>query len=203
MRVPKFIAITDTTVVPARDMLGRARELCAACRQQSVMIQLRDRELGVRERLQLGEQLAGIAHDFDQTVCVNDRLDLAMLLGAQALHLGEGSVRARDIRERVGDRFWLTRALHEPFTNDDREADALILSPVCAARKGASALGMGAIRAVRKRVAMPIYALGGVCASNAADCIRAGATGVAAIGAWLASDSIESLVTALGIIRTT
>jgi thiamine-phosphate pyrophosphorylase len=203
MLAPKFIAITDTTVVPARDMLARARELCAACRPQSIMIQLRDRELGVRERLQLGERLAHVAHDFDQTLCVNDRLDLAMLLGAHALHLGEGSVRARDIRGRVGDRFWLTRASHEPSAIGDREADALILSPICAARKGASALGIGAIEAVRKRVSMPIYALGGVSASNAADCVRAGAIGVAAIGAWLASDSIESLITALGIVRST
>ncbi len=201
MIAPRFIAITDTSVAPVSELLSRAESLCSASRPQSIMIQLRDRELSVRLRLQLGKRLALIARDFGQSLCVNDNLDLAMLLGAQALHLGEASVHACDIRQRVGDRFWLTRASHDPSRLGAKEADAFILGPIGAARKGSPALGLGAIVKARELVSSPLYALGGIDASNAADCVAAGATGIAAIGAWLVSKSVEPIVRALGIAR--
>jgi thiamine-phosphate diphosphorylase len=166
------------------------------------MIQLRDRQLAIRERLHLGERLANLAREFDQYFCINDRLDLAVLLDANALHLGEGSVSAHQVRQQVGDRFWLTRASHEPLRSGAQGADATLLSPICKARKGACALGQGAITAACDTSATSIYALGGVTADNAASCMAAGATGVAAIGAWLAVDSVEPLVRALKIGRT-
>ena len=202
MLAPKLIVLTDTTLVPVSELIARAHDLCASCSPQSVMLQLRDRELGIRERLVLGEQLSRLAQDCDQYLCVNDRVDLAMLLDAHALHLGERSVRAHDIRQRLGDRFWLTSALHDPSNAGSQGTDAFILSPICATRKGAPALGLGAIHAACAGTSLPVYALGGVNAGNAADCLNAGATGIAAIGAWLASGSVKPLVEALGIARS-
>ena len=201
MLSPRFIAITDTRVAPVSELIARVHSLCAMSRPGSIMIQLRDRDLPVRERLRLGERLASIAREFEQSLCINDRLDLAMLLDAQAVHLGESSVAADDIRQRVGDRFWLTQALHDGSPLQAQRVDAVILSPIAAVRKGAPALGLGAIAKAREVVAAPLYALGGIDAGNAGDCLAAGATGVAAIGAWLASESIEPLVRVLGIAR--
>ncbi len=166
------------------------------------MIHLRDRELGIRERLRLGEQLANFTRDYDQSLCVNDRLDLAVLLEAQALHLGENSVGAREVRQQVGDRFWLTRASHDPLKSDAQGADAVLLSPICGARKGVAAKGLSAITEACATSSVPIYALGGISPDNAAACLLAGATGVAAIGAWLAIDSVERIIHALNIAKS-
>ncbi len=83
--------------------------------------------------------------------------------------------------------------------------DALLVSPVLAPRKGRPALGLlplgGLGEQLRARdLACQIYALGGVSAENAAGCLQAGATGVAAIGAALAPDA-EPLLSALGVLR--
>jgi thiamine-phosphate pyrophosphorylase len=165
------------------------------------MIQLRDRELDIRERLDLGRRLADVTREFDQVLCVNDRLDLARLLDAQALHLGESSVSARNVRQCEGDRFWLTRASHDPSRCEADGADAVLLSPIFATRKGAPALGPGAIETACTGSSVPVYALGGVSADSAAFCFAAGAAGVAVIGAWLATDPAP-LIGALKIDRT-
>lgn len=194
MVAPRLIAITDTTLVAVDALLIRARKLCGLCRPKSVMLQLRDRELGIRERLDLGQQLAEVAREFDQLFCVNDRLDLARLLDAKALHLGESSVSAHDVRRLEGDRFWLTRASHDPSSCQAEGADAVLLSPILAPRKGTASLGLGAITTACASSGVPIYALGGVSADTAASCVAAGATGVAVIGAWLATESLEPLI---------
>ena len=198
---PRLIAITDTTLLPFDALLIRARTLCVLCQPKSVMIQLRDRELDIRERLEFGRRLANVTRECDQMLCVNDRLDLARLLEAQSLHLGESSVSARDVRRCEGDRFWLTRASHEPARCEAEGADAVLLSPILASRKGAPALGPAAISAACAGSSVPIYALGGLSADSAASCIAAGAAGVAVIGAWLATDPAP-LVRALKIDRT-
>ena len=202
MQAPRLIAITDTTLLPADALLLRARLLCELCQPGSVMVQLRDRELSIRERLSLGQQLIDVTREFDQIFCVNDRLDLARVLDADALHLGENSVCANDVREREGNRLWLTRASHEPLSCAAQGADAVLLSPILAQRKGAAVLGLGAIATACMSSNAPVYALGGVSADSAASCVAAGASGVAVIGAWLATDSLLPLVHALKIGRS-
>lgn len=197
----RLIAITDTSVVGGELMLQRAERLCRSCRPGSVMIQLRDRELCVRDRWRLGKALSRIAQSHSQVFCVNDRADLALALGAGGLHLGEASVPAARFRQRFSSRFWLTRASHNPEACQALGADAVLLSPICSPRKGAPSLGLSALERACSLSDVPIFALGGVDAKNARACIEAGAAGVSAIGAWLACESPVSFVNALGIAQ--
>ena len=168
----------------------------------TVMIQLRDRDLGVRERLHLGKRLLDVARRHGQLLAVNDRIDLALVLDADGVHLGERSVEPEDARKLVGPEKFISRACHDPARAEPRGADALLLSPVLAQRKGNPPLGVDAIRAAR-RVAGDalVYALGGVDAEGAAQCLRAGFDGVAVIGAVLGVPSALPLLAALGIER--
>ena len=198
----RLIAITDTCLVSQEFLLQRAEVLCRDCRPGSVAIQLRDRQLAVRERLRLGGQLALVARRHQQAFSVNDRLDLALALDADGLHLGEASVAATDIRARVGNRFWLTRASHNPAECHALGADAVLLSPICSPRKGAPSLGLSCLTRACQSVQVPVYALGGIDAQSAAGCLTAGASGIAAIGAWLGGKSLTALINALGISRS-
>lgn len=196
----RLIAITDVTRVSAAHQLQRAQSLCQICQPGTVMIQLRDRQLGARDRLAMGLQLRDVIRSYSQRLCVNDRLDLAGLLDADCVHLGESSIHAADVRERFADRFAITRASHDPSQCSLSGADAVLLSPVCSPRKGADALGFKELRRACELSQAPVFALGGVDASNATGCIAAGASGVAVIGAWLdAGRSLAQLASALGI----
>lgn len=203
MLAPRLIAITDTTAVEPDALVALFSALCAAARPGSVMLQLRDLELPVRERFALGRRLAEAAHQREQLFAVNDRVDLALLLAADGLHLGERSVTPDDARRLVGDGVWISRACHGAAQAEARGADAIVLSPVMAARKGNPPLGLGGLENARRIAGGPpplLYALGGIDSGNAAGCLRAGADGVAAIGAVLPDNPLP-LLDALGIRR--
>jgi thiamine-phosphate pyrophosphorylase len=197
---PRLIVITDTTVAPRDVMEARIARLLAVAPPRSVLVQLRDNALPFRERRSLGERLAAECARREQWFGVNDRADLAVLLGAHALHLGERSVDAVDARRLVPPGTWISRACHDDSAVSSADADAVLLSPIVEGRKGAAALGIDALSRVRRRIGVGgprLYALGGVDAGSAAACFAAGADGVAVIGAALRSDDPAVLLAAL------
>ncbi len=203
VKAPRLIAVTDVQSVGVEASLERADTLCSGCVPGSVLVQLRDRELPVRRLLSAGTALRKICSETGQGLAVNDRADLALLLDADALHLAESSVRTEDAR-----RIWqrqLYAAAHTEAGVLESQADAVVLAPVAASRKGAPALGLTALERLRAQLsqrseAPRLYALGGVTSDNAHACLRAGADGVAAQGAvWHAQQPL-ALAAALGIV---
>lgn len=202
---PRLIAITDTRRATPAELEARAEALLACAIPGSVLVQLRDPELTTRERLALGRRLRALAARYEQAFAVNDRLDLAVVLKADAIHLGEQSVSTSDARRVLGAA-WISRACHEISALAALDADAALLSPVLAERKGAPALGLAALGAAAQRAKTGVrpkllYALGGVTADSARACLEAGADGVAAIGAAFATEDPIPLLDALGIRR--
>ena len=198
------MAITDVGTYGIHRVLERARELCALGRPGSVVVQLRDPAMELRERFELGCELQSTTSRFGQLLAVNDRLDLCTLLGAEVLHLGERSIPPIDARAFLNVHLpgcRISVACHDPGQTPPAEVDAVVLSPIIAARKGRDALAMQGLRELRtQQGAWSMVALGGVEASSARACLDAGADGVAAIGAWLEGD-LRALLTAIGSLR--
>ena len=220
----RLIAITDVERFGVTETLVRTEHLLALCRPGTVAIQLRDHHLPLRQRLALGRELRRLTSDQEQALFVNDRLDLAVLLGADGVHLGERSVRLEDARLAFGGglegarlafgagaeslqgrapSFWSCSA-HE-LKALEAGPSAWLLSPILAERKGRAPLGLEALTRGReelKRLSVQprLFALGGVRAGRAADCLRAGADGVAAIGAVWAG-RLEPLLEELALLR--
>lgn len=198
----RLIAITDRAVASAATTLQRLERLVRRAPPESVLVQLRDRELSARERFRFGSELRALTRAHAQLLAVNDRLDLALVLDADGVHLGEHAVSTGDARIILGEDRFVTRSCHEPERAPQVDADAVLLSPVLSPRKGAPALGAGALGVARERLRAAgrttrLFALGGVDAGNAARCVEAGADGVAAIGALVGSDTPELL---LGVV---
>ncbi len=197
---PRLMVITDASVAWGELLIERVERVLAVARPGSVLVQLRDREAPLRERLDLGRALRRLTRCHRQGLAVNDRLDLALVLEAEALHLGERSVLPEDARRVWGERF-VSRACHDPERAEPRGADAVVLSPILAPRKGAPALGVGGLTAARGRVgSAQLIALGGVDGPGAAACLAAGADGVAAIGAALDGRDPRPLLAAVGAL---
>ncbi len=206
---PRLIVITDLSLLEPRELVSRVAAVALAAQAGSLSILLRDHQASARERLGLGRELRQLARAAEQQLWVADRLDLALLLEADGVHLGEGSVSAPDARLLLGPDLHLSRAWHRPDVEGlaaELEAlDALLLSPVFAARKGRQALGVSALSSLRATLhahvsPIRLYALGGVTATDVPACDAAGAAGVAAIGAALSSDP-RALLEALQIHR--
>jgi thiamine-phosphate pyrophosphorylase len=117
------------------------------------------------------------------TFVVNDDVEAAIALGADGVHLGQGDEGA-DAARAAG--LLLGRSastLDEALAAD---ADYLGVGPIWetpSKRDADPAIGVGGLREICAAVAIPVVAIGGIDASNAGECIRAGAAGVAVIRA--------------------
>lgn len=209
---PRLIVITDTQRGSVEAWLSQLERLARAAVPGSLQVQLRDPQLPIRERQRLGERLRQLTFRHAQLFCVNDRLDLAVLLAADGIHLSHASVAPEDARAfgRVHAQSWhVSAACHAPDDFSASTADALLLSPVVEARKGRPPLGLDGLaqaqraRGERGSALRPclLYALGGVTRHNARDLLDAGADGVALIGEVFEPAAPDSLLRALGIQR--
>jgi thiamine-phosphate pyrophosphorylase len=194
--VPRLIVMSDFSRGDEPVLFARIERALALARAGSVLVVLRDHELSARRRMALGMRLREIAHGSGQHFGVADRADLALALGADALHLGEASVPTADARRLMGEGVFLSRACHDP-AQPPRDADAVVLAPILAPRHGRPALGLRALGACTGAY---LVALGGIDADSARACLDAGADAIAVIGAVLDHDDPAPLVDALGLL---
>src|SRR5215207_6119268 len=117
--VPKLVAITDLTRFSLEHSLARAAELARLARPGTFAVLLRDREVSARERATFGRELCRIVRATRQELWIADRLDLALVLGADGVHLGEASVTAREARQLLGAERRISRAWHDPELRDE------------------------------------------------------------------------------------
>jgi thiamine-phosphate pyrophosphorylase len=189
---PRVVQITEASVLPEPVLLARLAALArmpeAARRRYAV--QLRDPDLSGRALHALGLALREATRRLGAALVVNDRLDLAIALGADGVHLGRRSVSVADARALLPEGTWISVACHaveDVARAADEGADAALLSPVFASPGKGTPIGVEALRAARRAAGgrIQIVALGGVDAENAPACFAAGAEGVAAIRADL------------------
>lgn len=117
------------------------------------------------------------------TFVVNDDVDAAVELGADGVHLGQGDAGAEDARARG---LLLGRSVATVEQAAAADADYLGAGPVWDTPSKADAdpaIGLAGLRGICSAVDLPVVAIGGIDASNAAACIEAGAAGVAVIRA--------------------
>jgi len=156
-------------------------------------LQLRDRSLGGDACLAFADRVLAVVRETGRgtTVVVNRRLDVALAAGADGVHLGYDAPPASVARELLGPGAPIGVSLHDPAAvAGARDASYVHLAPVCqplSKRGERPPLGLAGLRAAC-RSGVPVFAQGGVEATNAAEIVAAGAAGVAVIGAIAEAD---------------
>lgn len=178
-------------VVTDPDCAGRdlVEVVEAALRGGAPAVQLRAKSTPTREMVELGRRLRAATAAADALLFVNDRVDVAMVVGADGAHLGDDDLPLPAARRIVPPGFLLGRSVDRPEearTAAREGADYVGAGPVLATPSkldAAGAIGVAGIAAVRAATALPVVAIGGVDAANAAEVARGGADGVAVIRA--------------------
>jgi thiamine-phosphate pyrophosphorylase len=162
-------------------------------------VQIRERDLDGAALLALAEEIAAAARagaaarGGDVTLLINRRVDVALALPASGVHLGFDAAPPRAARTLLGPGAILGAATHsadEALAAAQRDLDYVQLAPVFAPRSktaGRAPLGLHALREA-SQAPLPVFAQGGIDASNAAAVVAAGAAGVAVTGAILGAD---------------
>jgi thiamine-phosphate pyrophosphorylase len=129
---------------------------------------------------------------------VNDDVEAALMLGADGVHLGRGDAGAEQARDH-GLTLGLSATTTAEALEADGHADYIGAGPVWATPSkadAAPAIGLDGLQELCAAVSTPVVAIGGIDAGNAADCIRAGAAGVAVIRAAVDAAALRRAIDA-------
>jgi thiamine-phosphate pyrophosphorylase len=164
-------------------------------------IQLRDKDLCVRELLKAAHELRQLCSEADAMFIVNDRLDVALAAQADGVHLGQEDLPVAEARRALRGyerrRFVVgvtVSTVEEALKATADGADYLGVSPIFATGTKADAgepIGLARLAEIRHAVSLPLVAIGGINADNVADVMRAGADGAAVISAVTRADEME------------
>jgi len=194
--------ITDRRALGAKPLLHRILE---ATRVGVDLIQIREKDLPTREFVALAQPAIDGAHGTNARIVVNDRLDVALALGAAGVHLGTQSMPPQAVRECL-NRDFASRdflvgvschSLDEALKAQTAGADYLLLGPVFNTPSKlpyGPPLGLATLMKVTARITIPILALGGITVERVKPCLEAGAAGIAGISIFQDCDSIEDRV---------
>ncbi len=162
------------------------------------VIQLRMKEAPSGEYLRTASSVAGICRDRGALFIVNDRPDIALLSGADGVHLGQDDLPVREARRLLPDDMIVglsTHSLEQARAAAGESPDYIAIGPLfgTASKTGRvlDAIGTGIISEIRAEIDLPIVGIGGITPKGAGVCIRAGCTSLAVISFLYGGGEVE------------
>jgi thiamine-phosphate pyrophosphorylase len=200
----RLCLVADMEAAGKRDLMAIVQEAAAA---GVTLIQLRGKNRETRDFLDLAVRISGFLKPKGIPLIINDRTDIALACEADGLHIGQQDIPLFYARKILGHNRMIgisVNTLGEAKTAEKEGADYIGAGPVyftSSKDKIPSILGLDGLRRIRKKVRIPILAIGGITAENAGTVISSGADGIAVISAILGKNDIckatKSLISAL------
>lgn len=162
-------------------------------------IQLRERDLPVRELVALAREVQALTNSGGSQLLINDRIDIALALDGVGVHLRSNSLPVSVARRLLGADRLLGLSVHsleETVQAESQGADYVILGPIYetpSKQAFGAPIGIQTLEKACRAVRIPVVGIGGVTAARAREMRQAGAFGVAVITAILGAEDVESV----------
>lgn len=191
--------VTDDGCLQGRALIDCVRE---ALEGGVTLVQYRAKTASSAEMYAEALQLKALCDSFNVPLIINDRLDIAMAVGAAGVHLGQDDLPCAVARKLLGEDYIIGVSAHNPA-----EAKAALQSGAdylgCGAVFGTATkadvkkLGTDGLAAICKAKGLPVVGIGGVTADNYREVRAAGADGAAIVSGILAQPDIRTTVEAI------
>ena len=178
--------VTDSHLSGGRPLLDVVR---AAVHGGVTCVQVREKDVSSRAYIERLLPVRPLLRERGIPLFVNDRVDVALAVEADGVHLGQTDMPLGLARRIAAGRLLVGVSCETVQDATDAErggADYVSVSPVFATATKtdtAPALGLDGVRAIRRAVRLPVVAIGGINGTNAGDIIRAGADGICVVSA--------------------
>jgi thiamine-phosphate pyrophosphorylase len=191
--------VTDDGCLQGRALIDCVRE---ALEGGVTLVQYRAKTASSAEMYNEALQLKALCDSFNVPLIINDRLDIAMAVGAAGVHLGQDDLPCAAARKLLGEDYIIGVSAHNPA-----EAKAALQSGAdylgCGAVFGTATkadvkkLGTEGLMAICREKGLPVVGIGGVTADNYREVRAAGADGAAIVSGILAQPDIRATVRAI------
>ena len=160
------------------------------------MVQLREKEVSSREYLEMAKRVKEVTDRYGIPLIINDRTDIAFACDADGVHLGPDDLPVPIARKILGRKKIIgasADSLEEAFMLEAQGADYLGVGAVFPTdtKTDAGRITLGDLAGIKAAVKIPVVAIGGINAGNAASAITTGVDGVAVVSAVMAKKDIK------------
>lgn len=188
--------VTDRNLSLGRDLL----DIVQAALQGGVsVVQLREKECATREFVELGRAVSSLLRHSSVPLLINDRVDVALAVGANGVHIGQSDMPYADARRLLGPDAIIGLSVESEAHALEAEAldvDYLGLSPVFTTPTKSelkAQLGLDGVANIRRVSRHRLVAIGGIHCENVSAILKSGADGVAVVSAICsASDPLQA-----------
>ena len=160
-------------------------------------VQLREKDLGTRDLLDMAYKMRDLTKMYKAELFINDRVDIALAVEADGVHLGRESIPASAVGKTFQNKLKIavsTHTLDEALEAERGGADFITLGPVYQTPskiKYGEPVGIETLRNIKTKISIPVFAIGGMKLDNVAEVKEAGAYGVALISAILTAEHVK------------
>jgi thiamine-phosphate pyrophosphorylase len=185
---------TDRTLALGRPITEAVE---AAIAGGVTMVQLREKEASTGEFYRIALEVQAVTRRHHVPLVINDRLDIALALGAEGLHIGQSDLPLSAARRLAGDALFIgvsASTVEEALLAQAGGADYLgagAVFPTGSKADAGEAIGLQGLAEIRAAVTIPVVGIGGVNAGNAAEVMGTGAAGIALISGILSQGDIQ------------
>lgn len=188
----------ETRIYPLTDVLlsglSHAEQVIRLSDGGANLIQLREKNLTPRQFFKQAEEASHIARQRGVRILINDRVDMALALAADGVHLGQDDFPPEAARRLLGDKAIIgisTHSMEQARRASLLPVNYLAIGPIFTTSSKSNsepALGLDGLRSVREATGdFPLVAIGGITHQNAREVLESGADAIAVIGELLAN----------------
>ena len=187
-RLPRVYALTDVQL----SEISHAEQVELLNAGGATLIQLREKQMPALEFYEQAKAAAAVAERLAVHLIINDRVDVALAVGARGVHLGQDDLPPEEARKLLGPNAiigYSTHNIDQALAAVKLPIDYLAIGPIFPTSTKTNIsplLGLEGLRTVRRAIGnFPLVAIGGITLANARETIEAGADSVAVISALL------------------
>jgi len=190
----KLYLVTDRSKFETTDAFLDA--VASALKGGVQIVQLREKNTTAKEFIQLGKKVKGLCALYDAVFIINDRVDVAHIVGADGVHLGQDDINIDEARHLLGKDTIIGISTHCPEQAKkavESGADYIGVGPVyiTPTKPGRQAVGLEYVKWAAENINIPWFAIGGIDLENINEVTKAGAQRVAVVRAIINADSPE------------
>lgn len=160
------------------------------------VVQLREKNCSSKEFYELALRVKVITEKYDVPLIINDRVDIALLCGADGVHLGQSDMPCKEVRKLVGNQMIIgvsTATVSEAVQAEKDGADYLGVGAMysTATKTDARNVTIETLKEIRKAVKIPFVIIGGIKKNNVCEFSDCGINGAAVVSAVVSQPDIE------------